>query len=117
MHQVAADDGGVLAPAKGERDVSRGMARRRQDAGMVADLELGAHDLGPFGFHDRQHAVAKRGDFGLGVHLRPVVEFLPGEHVARVRKGRHPTAIFQPRVPADVIDMQMRAHDEVDIRD
>src|SRR5258707_4517316 len=32
-----------------------------------------------------------------------------------IRKGRHPAPIFQPRVPPDVIDVQMRTHHEIDV--
>src|SRR5450755_4366252 len=41
----------------------------------------------------------------------------PLAKMARVREGRHPAAILQARVPADMIDMQMRAHHDVDVRD
>ena len=37
------------------------------------------------------------------------------EHIARVRKRRHPAAVVEPRVPADMVDMQMRAHHHVDL--
>jgi hypothetical protein len=38
-----------------------------------------------------------------------------GHDVAGLGKGRHPTAVFQARVPADVIGVQMRAHDVIDV--
>src|SRR5713101_9633274 len=33
----------------------------------------------------------------------------PGEQVAGLREGRHPSAADEPRVPTDVIGVQMRA--------
>ena len=97
--------------------MARRVARRRQDAGVIADRIIVAHDLGLLGLDDRQHAVGEGRHRRLGVLLGPVIELALGEHVARVRKGRHPAAVFQPRVPADVIDMQMRAHHVVDVAD
>ena len=47
----------------------------------------------------------------------PVIEFAVGEHVARLREGRHPAAVLEPRVPADMVGVQMRAHDKIDIVD
>ncbi len=49
--------------------------------------------------------------------LGPVVIFGLAEDVARLGKGRNPAAAFEPRIPADVIDMQMRAHHEIDVLD
>src|SRR6266550_3133667 len=40
--------------------------------------------------------------------------FDPADQVAGIRKGRDPTAIDQHRVPADVIDVEMRADHRVD---
>ena len=44
----------------------------------------------------------------------PVAPFLLRDQIARVRKRRHPASIDEHRVPADVIDMQMRAQHGVD---
>lgn len=79
VHQVAGDYCAIPAAPKGERNVSRRMARRRQNAGMIADLEIVVHDLGSFGFDDRQHAVAKRRNRRFGVLVGPVIEFILGK--------------------------------------
>ena len=68
--------------------------------------------------NDRQHAV---GDVVAGARERgrarrpPIIPFALRDQVARVRKRRHPAAVFQPRVPADMIDMQVRAQHDVDV--
>ena len=49
------------------------------------------------------------------VALGPVSQFAVSEYVARLREGRHPLAVLEPRVPPDVIGVQMRAHDKIDI--
>jgi len=56
--------------------------------------------------HGRRHSG---GDASL-----PIGEFPASHKVADVRKGRPPCAIDVHRVPADVIDVQMGAEDEVD---
>ena len=117
MHQVAGKHRVVPAAAEREGDMARRVAGRRQDARVVADRKIIAHELMPPGLDDRQHAVDEGRHRCLGVLLAPVIELALGEYVARIRKGRHPAAIFQPRIPADVIDMQMRAHHEIDVAD
>jgi len=44
-------------------------------------------------------------------------EFAIGEDVAGVRECWHPTPILQPRVPADVVGVQMDTHHIIDIPD
>jgi hypothetical protein len=47
--------------------------------------------------------------------LGPVRQFTLGEHILGLREGGNPAAILQARVPSHVIDVQMRAHDVVDV--
>ena len=42
-------------------------------------------------------------------------QFAIGHDVGRARKGGHPSPVFETRIPADVIGVQMRAHDVIDI--
>jgi hypothetical protein len=44
------------------------------------------------------------------VPFGPERELPIGEQVFGRRKGRHPSPILKPRVPADMVDMQMRAN-------
>ena len=48
---------------------------------------------------------------------RPVRELGVREQVARVRERRHPAPLLEARVPADVVGVQVGAHDDVDVRD
>ncbi len=79
---------------------------------------LVADQLGLAGGEHRQHAV---GDEVAGARQRrrarrpPMIPFAPRDQIARVGKRRHPAAVLQPRVPADVIDVQMRAQHDVDV--
>src|SRR5580704_9613396 len=117
MHDIAAKYRVVLAPARREGDMAGRMSRCWQNAQMIADRKIVAHDVRPPGFDHRQDAVAERRHLGLGVLLGPVVIFGLAEDVARLGKGWNPAAAFEPRIPADVIDMQMRAHHEIDVLD
>src|ERR1700733_5732615 len=105
MHDVAAKYRVVLAPSGREGDMAGRMSRRRQNAQMIADRKVVAHEVGPPGFDHRQDAVAERRPLGLGVLLGPVVIFGLAEDVARLGKGRNPAAALEPRIPADVLDM------------
>ena len=42
-------------------------------------------------------------------------EFRPREQVLRSRKGRNPAAILLARVPADVVGVEMRTENEIDL--
>ena len=84
---------------------------------MVAERVVAAHELDVSRLHDRQHAVAERRNRRLGMRLRPIGVFVFGEEIARLREGRDPAPVGEPRVPADMVDMQMRAHDEIDVVD
>jgi hypothetical protein len=117
VHQVAGEHRVIPAAAEREGDMARRVAGSRQDARVVADRKIIAHDLMPLGFDDRQHAIDEGRHGCRGVLLGPVVKLAPREYVAGIRKRRYPAAIFEPRIPADVIDMQMRAHHVVDIAD
>src|ERR1700722_7360649 len=42
-----------------------------------------------------------------------MLELAPAEQIFGTRKGRYPASVVKPRVPADVVDMEMGAHHEV----
>ena len=70
-------------------------------------------------FHHRQHAVVKgayvRGFLALRVHALPVFELAPCHQVTRVGKRWHPASVVEPRVPADMVDVQVGAHHVGDV--
>ena len=93
------------------------MARRRQNSRVIAQNKIVGHDVRFFSLNHRQYAVDERRHFSLRVRVEPIVVLALGEHIAGVGEGRHPSSVFQPRIPADVVDMQVRAHHEVDVCD
>ena len=82
---------------------------------MVIDRTRALDQVRPSQMHNRQHTVDNMVDGLRAAALFPIGIFLFGKQIARIRKSRHPNAIFKPRIPADMIDMQMRAHHIIDL--
>ena len=93
----------------------RGVADRRHEGDLVADPVIGLDQIDQPGivhrFHrvgeDRRHVVAL-------VLAPPMIELDPPHQVPRPRKSRQPFPVDQHRVPADMIDMEVRAQHRVD---
>src|SRR4051812_11245479 len=67
------------------------------------------------GIHDRLDGVIEYGDVRrLDAMVAPILIFGLAEQITRIGEGRHPFAAGEFRVPADVVDMQMRAQHCVD---
>src|SRR5262245_19806031 len=65
---------------------------------------------------NRRHAVVEGlAMSGLVALLAEELEVLAPEEVTRLGKRRHPRAVLQTRIPADVVEVQVRAHHEVDV--
>ena len=72
------------------------------------------------GLDDRQHAIAQRAAdcrafLRIAIDGEKVIVIGLAEDVFRIGKCRHPAAIVEPRIPADMIDMQVRAQHHVDL--
>ncbi len=116
-----ADEGGALAFAfQFEEHMAGRMAGRAVDLDEIIEpVGPAAHQIGLAVFKDRHHAFAEGAELGraflrIGVDFREIIDVGLGKYVARIGKCRHPFAVLLPRVPADMIVMQMRAHDDVD---
>ena len=75
------------------------------------------HQLEELGLDDWQNRVADPGAcfWLVFMSLGPECELAVGKQVFRIRKRRHPASILKAGVPADVIHMQMSAHDIIDL--
>jgi hypothetical protein len=87
----------------------------KQRVGLV--IALDHHGLA--GLDDRQHRIVERAVVHLAFALRaalgfPVRVLTLAEQVLGVGKRRHPAAVLELGVPADMVDMQVRAHHEID---
>ena len=97
--------------------MTRRVAGRGLEAEVLPEGVMAVHDVRPACFHDRHDAVGDAA-VGLGASLvlvLPELPFLADEDVGRLRERGDPSTVHAPRVPAHVIDMQMRAHDDVDV--
>ena len=84
---------------------------------MIVEGMIAADQLRPICRDDRQNTVDHVPYRILRVSFRPVGEFAIGEHIAGVRECWHPTSVVQPRVPSDVVGVQMGTHHLIDILD
>src|SRR6516165_1295770 len=115
VHKVAGDQ--RCLPLRGDphADVTRGMARGRDEMDLVADPVIGLDQIDEAGIPDRRHRVRKNGgDVVPLVLARPMRVLDPAHQIARIGKGRNPAAVDQHRVPPDMIDMEMGADHRVD---
>ena len=97
------------------------VARQRQQSQAAGELVAVVDEVGQARLEHGQHAVLQAPDMHrcrrAGVAPgQPVGELLAPEQVAGVGKGRRPPAVRQLRVPADMVDVQVGAEDEVDRR-
>src|SRR6516164_6853992 len=90
----------------------------RLDPNAVIEGVVAGHQLRPTALHDWQQAVlvirigrVSGAQFG----ALPVFPFLPCKKIVSIGKRRHPSTIDEPRVPADMIGVEMRAQHIVDV--
>ena len=117
---IAREDRPLAARVEIDADLARRMTGCRLEREAAAHAVLARHELGLLRLDDRQHRIVvgidleglRIGALGLGL---PEIVVGARHHVLGVGKGRHPLAVLQPGVPADVIDVQVGAHHEVDL--
>ena len=103
------------------RDRAGRVAGRRRDPEAVLELGRALRPSATLpasttGSTESRNEPPLAGPFcGSAVERLVEVEVLLAPDVLRVLEGRHPAAVLQPGVPADVIDMQMGAHHHVDL--
>ena len=95
--------------------MARRVARARHEADLGADAMVPLDEVGEAKLEDRPYAVGEhRQHVGTLRLCAPVLVLDPTEQIARVREGRDPLAIGQHGVPADVVDVQVRAQHRID---
>ena len=102
--------------------MSRGVTRCRKERDFFRQLMVLLYQIVQPGVDDRRHGIGdNRSDikvvfcavFIRASHRVPVLPFEAAKEVACVGKGRNPHSINPTRVPSHVIDMQVRAHHQV----
>src|SRR5262245_51177838 len=119
MDHITHKDGGRVARAGMDHDITRGMAGGAFEPEPIFKGVVVVNQFRlPSAYH-RQHAVLKsatvRRVFAALVYPLPVGEFAAGHDVAGIWEGRDPAPIVEPGVPADMVPVQMRAHHIIDI--
>ena len=110
VHHIAPEKGRFTFRGKGEREMIMAVAWRADDSeprngrGVIS-----MYPLIETGRHDRLNAVGKDAVARIPDVVRIGVKLVFGfrKQITRVRESRHPAAILQPRIPADMINVQM----------
>ena len=113
VHEIAADDRIRVARAKAHTRVPRRVTRRGLQPDLVADPMVHLDQRREPGVQHRRDAVVHDPRGVLVALARPVLPLAPREQVTRARKRRNPASVVEPRVPPDVVDVQMRADHHV----
>jgi hypothetical protein len=115
VHEIAGDQRLLALRGNPDADVARRMAQCRNEADLVTDPVTGLDEIDEPGIPNRVHRVGKHRRHVLALVLsHPMSVLDAGHQITRLREGRDPTIRDQHRVPADVVDMKMRANDRVD---
>src|SRR5579884_1048106 len=119
VQHVADEEAAVLAGAGVDHDVAWGVAGRAFEPQPVVERVVVIHQYRLPALDDRQDAVAEGGGvrrrLAALVHPLPVRELAPRHDVLGIGEGRDPAAVAQPRIPADMVPVQVRAHDVIDL--
>src|ERR1700722_9084712 len=88
--------------------------RLNREPDLRRDHVVQLYQLGEAGVEDRLDAIAEHRLLLLVVMDAPEVVLASPDEVARLREGWRPLAVLEHRVPADVVDVQVGAHNGVD---
>jgi hypothetical protein len=101
-----------------DHDIAQRMAGRHLEPQPIFEREIVIDKFRLPATHDRQHAVfegeAMQGILAALLDGVPMVVFAPRHDVAVIRKGRHRAAVVEPRVPTDVVPVEMGAQHIID---
>src|SRR3981081_2713940 len=115
MGDVAAEQALFAVRFDVNAHMARTVAGRRDQGDFLARLATAGDEFGLAGIDDRLHRVVEyRHLVGFVAVVAPVLVFGFAEYVARMGESRDPFAANEFGIPADMIDMQMRAEHGVD---
>src|SRR5436190_6277157 len=114
VHDVAGDDRLAAAGRNANRNMPGRVPRSRLEKNFGSYSEIGLHQLSQPGIDNGLDRILLDGAVLLAHRLRPELELGAREKVARLGKGRRPAAVLEHRVPADMVDVQVRAKHDVD---
>src|SRR5579863_3538130 len=112
VHQIAGNDGLLAARIDQYTDMAGGVARRCDERDLIGEAKIRIDELlearGQYRIDRILQMIHVMVAAGVAQVL-PVLPFAPPEEVSRLGKGGHPSTVDEPRIPAHVIEMQMRA--------
>ena len=96
--------------------MAEAVPKRGHEANVVNDLfPRVAHCAGLPRFNQRQHAVFEDHAPRFAFRHREEVPLALSEHIRRVGKDRRPPPVLPMRVPADMVHVQVRQQDVIDL--
>jgi hypothetical protein len=114
MGDVACDHRPFALGLDHDAHVARRVANGRREPDLRRDDVVEFHKLDEAGVEDGPYAIAEHSLLLLVLVGAPEFVFASADEVARVGEGRHPLAVLEHGVPADVVDVEVRAHYGVD---
>ena len=118
VHDVAGDDCFLPAGGNAYAHMARGVARRRFKPDLLVDTVLHLDQIDQPSLDDGhdalfhvQHVVIALGS----VEHHPMLVFYSAEEIASIRERGNPAIVKLLRIPADVIEVQVSAQDDIDI--
>ncbi len=117
MHHVPCNDGFLALRADVHADVSGRVAGSWNEGHLIGNVEVRADELHQARGDDRIERVLEMPQVVIAagaLQVLPVIPLLAAEVVARLRESGNPLAVDQLRVPADMIEVQMRAQHAAD---
>src|ERR1039458_222676 len=115
MHQVAGDYRFLPFRRNPHAVMSGSVAGRRLEPYFVGDAKVRVDQIGHPNLNNRAHRILDRIAHVLAVELRPVIPLGTAYQVAGVGERWHPLAVLEHRVPPDMVHVQMRADDAIDL--
>ena len=120
MEAVAGKNRAPRTAFRDDAQIARRVSARILEPDSIADLSMNAHagidDVRKSGIQNRRHAVieglAMCGFVLLGAKE---IEVSTAEEIACIREGGNPSSILQTGIPSDMVEVQVRAHDEMNI--
>jgi hypothetical protein len=107
VEHITGEQGLLPAGAKLDADVTGAVAGRRDQVHLRADAMISFNEIDHSGVDHGTDRILEYGDLRLAATpIAPVLVLGAIHQVARIAERRDPTSVDEPRIPADVIDMQ-----------
>jgi hypothetical protein len=115
MGDIAGEQACLAVRCDENAHVAGAVTGRRDQGDFVGQTMIARDEVDLAGLDDGSYGIVEHRDLvGLIGVIPPILVLGLAEHISRIGEGRQPFATDQPSVPADMIDMQVRAQHGVD---